>query len=555
MIDKIPLDIVLFTRDYLYPDPKSIASLREVDSEESFLSQEAKWSWRNFLSMSKKKHWKEIRRQVMIFALNKYESHKYFTKPDFRNYVNSLVLNPGNQVELKIGKHKNFTYSWSNEVLELNPIGCLNIEFLADQKCFPRLPYLHTLIISGDIEISHLQDLPSLITLQLTARTIVTELVIVDLPRLLTLRIDGDLSMNSFALFPLEQLTDYCSIRFDPAPLIPRWKSLATLEIYSFASEEKCIHLPKLPIPSLQSLIAYHFESIDVSGLSQLRKLKINCIEQVRGLSDIYASLERFCISTPHVTDPILDDLLTHSTNDKLKVDFATYTNDETEQPPFLIHQRINSLQLTNFIIPSVIITTTGDDQNKLPRYFEFVRLHFCPLLTDLSIFQHVQHLLLNHCKGVTDVFPVRNVPYLHFTQCDNIQNLSCLGSSHRLELQWMDCLKNEDLIHFGNVSSLLLQNCDQVTEIGKQLQNTRFLSIFDCKSMQEIQLEGKEFVKVTISGCSLLNRFQVLGKVYCLEIINCGKININSINDYVENEDSLTLKPWEENWLEPHDY
>jgi hypothetical protein len=118
-----------------------------------------------------------------------------------------------------------------------------------------------------------------------------------------------------------------------------------------------------------------------------------------------------------------------------------------------------------------------------------------------------------------------------------------------------MDCLKNEDVIHFGNVSSLILRDCDQVTEVGKQLQNTRFLRIFYCKEVQEVQLEGEEFVKVTIHGCSLLNRFQVLGKVYYLEIINCGKINMNSINDYVENENSITIKPWEENWLEPHDY
>jgi hypothetical protein len=111
-------------------------------------------------------------------------------------------------------------------------------------------------------------------------------------------------------------------------------------------------------------------------------------------------------------------------------------------------------------------------------------------------------------------------------------------------------------VIHFGNISFLTLGSCDQVTEVGKELYNTRFLSIFDCKSLQEIQLEGKEFVKVIDEGCSLLNRFHVLGKVYCLEISNCGKINMNSINDYVQNENSITIKPWEENWLqELHDY
>jgi hypothetical protein len=253
-------------------------------------------------------------------------------------------------------------------------------------------------VISGNIEITRFRDLPSLTTLQLTARTNVTKLVSVDLPRLVTLRIDGDLSMNSFALFPLEQLKDlYCSIRFDCS--IPRWKSLVTLGVYIFASDERFVHLPKLPIPSLQSLSVYHFGSVDVSGLSQLRTLGINSVEEVRGLSDIYASLERFNISTPHVMDPILHDLLAHSRNGKLKVDFTTYTNDETEQPPFLIPERIKSLQLTNFVTPSLI--TTVDDHNNPPdRHFEFVRLHFCPLLTDLSVFQYVRHRIksLHEC-------------------------------------------------------------------------------------------------------------------------------------------------------------
>jgi hypothetical protein len=188
-------------------------------------------------------------------------------------------VNPANQVELNIGKHKNYTYSWSNVVLELNPIGYLNISFLADQNLFPRLPYLHSLVISHNIEITRLQDLPSLATLSLTN---LTKLVSVDLPRLVTLRVNCDLLfINSFALFPLEQLTNLsCRIAFDPAPLIPRWKSLVTLEI-CLPSQARCAYLPKLPIPSLQSLSVYQCKSIDVSGLSQLRKLLIREVEEV----------------------------------------------------------------------------------------------------------------------------------------------------------------------------------------------------------------------------------------------------------------------------------
>jgi hypothetical protein len=71
VLHKIPLDIILFTREYLYPDWKSIDSCDGLTAEEKFLLEEAKWSWRNFLSMSKNKHWQEVRRHAMIFSLNR----------------------------------------------------------------------------------------------------------------------------------------------------------------------------------------------------------------------------------------------------------------------------------------------------------------------------------------------------------------------------------------------------------------------------------------------------------------------------------------------------
>jgi hypothetical protein len=199
-------------------------------------------------------------------------------------------------------------------------------------------------MISHDIEITHLDSLPSLTTLCFTN---LTKLVSVDLPRLVTLRINCELFfIDGFGLFPLEQLTDLsCRIDFDPAPLFPRWKSLVTLEICK-TSKGKCTHLPKLPIRSLQSLTVYYFDCIDVSGLSQLRKLVIRGVEEVRGLSDVYVSLKYFSISTFFqyfsipLINPILDDLLTHSTNDSLKVRFTGTTYDEKVQPPYLIHER-----------------------------------------------------------------------------------------------------------------------------------------------------------------------------------------------------------------------
>jgi hypothetical protein len=163
-LHELPLEIFLYIRDYLYPDDNNIIAVpeRRNDSfEEKFMTYEAKWSWRNFLSSCRNPNRQQIRKQTMIFSLNKYETRKFLTNSDFRSFVNRLVTFPAKQVALTVAPHTfSCYYSFSNKELELYPVASLCLTFFSEEKCLPRLPFLQTLIISGGIKIVRLMDLP-----------------------------------------------------------------------------------------------------------------------------------------------------------------------------------------------------------------------------------------------------------------------------------------------------------------------------------------------------------------------------------------------------------
>jgi hypothetical protein len=58
------------------------------DSIELTVRKEAKWSWKNFLSVSNIQQWKFIRQNAMIWCLNAYESKKYLEDDLFFKCLN-----------------------------------------------------------------------------------------------------------------------------------------------------------------------------------------------------------------------------------------------------------------------------------------------------------------------------------------------------------------------------------------------------------------------------------------------------------------------------------
>jgi hypothetical protein len=541
---ELPLEIFLYIRNYLYHVDNNILALADRNDdlfEEKFMTHEAKWSWRNFLSSSRNPNWQEIRKQIMIFSLNKYETRKYLTNADFRSCVNRLVAFPAKQVELSVASHTFSYYSFSNKTLELNPAVRIHLSFYSEEKCLPRCPFLQALIISGGIKITRLMDLPNLTALHLTGDSYVAGTVCIDLPQLSVLRIDCPVNDDTFSLFPLEQVKELsfaCHIHTDLSKFLPRWKTLNSLEVNnSLETETDVPILPKLPIPSLQSLSVSNFESIDVSGLFQLKKLKIEGVQQIHGLSDILPSLT-YCSLALWDVNPLLNDILTRS-KDTLRVSLRGSFH---KRAPFTVHSKIRSLQIDTNILSVREVPPT--------RYFDFVSL-CCPSFTDISMFRTVQHLVLDNCSNLTDIRSICHIPYLRIDYCPNIEDLSCLGSQHCLILSHMFNLKNSDIERFGNIHCLKLYKCSGITEV-QNLWNNRFVGISYCDGLQTILLEGNDYVKVAIESCLQLNQLQVLGKVYCLKLVDCGKVDTNYLEQY---RDKIAVKNWDEEWEEQYEH
>jgi hypothetical protein len=122
-IGQFPTEVILYIRDCLFsiPIPKS-----EGESDlDKFLVDEALWSWRNFLSVSKSANWKNLRKATMIWSLNKNKkkSLQYLRDSSFRNYIRERIVNP-RQVECS---QIDFTSFEKKETLNMNNLYYLSI--------------------------------------------------------------------------------------------------------------------------------------------------------------------------------------------------------------------------------------------------------------------------------------------------------------------------------------------------------------------------------------------------------------------------------------------
>jgi hypothetical protein len=564
-MNDLPLEIFLYTRDYLHPR-KSVEVLRKYDDfNERCIRQEAKWSWRNFLSMSTHEYWQVIRRHAIILSLNKYESRKYLLKESFRNSVNAIVADPSKQLELIVEASPSLPYSSMMEVLMASSVSGLFSSSIQFEKIpIPNIHSLQTLIISQGLpyQTNHEMSFPNLRVLHLGERNRPIHSNLGNFPHLSVLRIDCFVSVNCLNSFPLEQLEELAFVcnSSDFLPSLVRMKSLRTLEF------NKLLHpadfsLPKLPTPFLQSLTVWQIRSIDVSGLTNMKRLKIGNVKQINGLSDIYPTLRYFNItddahSLYETVDtmenmgisvdsievnelcPLLNSVL-YESHKALKVD-VNLTSFESffSRPSLSIHPKINSFQI-KMGLPFI---STGDyeDEKSPERYFQKVRLDSVTL-RNISMFKNVHQLILRHCYNLEDISAVRNIPYLTIDRCQNINDFSYLGSQRCLALENINNMKNQDLDHLGNVRFLRIVCCDGLSEI-KTLSKNLYLYLIGSNFLQNIHLTGTDYHAVYISLCSQLKHLEISGKVYCCEVTNCALLDLKELEQYSGN---VTNKHW----------
>jgi hypothetical protein len=148
------------------------------NSIELEMLREAKWSWQNFLSVGNSVAWKIIRKTVMIWSLNSYESKKYLEDESFFSYINSRTANLHQQLRSRTANlHQQLRlclrgpsslYTLVVERLSFLHVGEINI-FNYTGDIFPSSRSLHTLQLRGCDKLTTLGDYENLEVLEMNS--------------------------------------------------------------------------------------------------------------------------------------------------------------------------------------------------------------------------------------------------------------------------------------------------------------------------------------------------------------------------------------------------
>ena len=83
-----------------------------------------------------------------------------------------------------------------------------------------------------------------------------------------------------------------------------------------------------------------------------------------------------------------------------------------------------------------------------------YINLSCCQNITDVSALGNVHTLVLRYCDNITDV-KAKNIHTLDLSNCRKITDVSALGNVHTLDLR--DCKNITDVSMLGNVHNLIL--------------------------------------------------------------------------------------------------
>jgi hypothetical protein len=140
-INDLPIELFRLIRDFLLTLPNE--SERQMNLEpavfEKFRKIESYWSWRNFLSVSN--DWMSLRKQLMIWSLNKYKSYDYTINEPLRLWILSRMYDPARQLHCTLSRGDH--YHWMHYATyspSAIPIGILQLEDFRARE-FPSPPW------------------------------------------------------------------------------------------------------------------------------------------------------------------------------------------------------------------------------------------------------------------------------------------------------------------------------------------------------------------------------------------------------------------------------
>jgi hypothetical protein len=536
---RLPIEVILEIRGFLCPNEPRFTTL--AFSYDDFILKENCWSWRNFLSVSNREEWRSLRKDAMIWSLNKFESKKYIDDDSFRPSMDNRVTGSKQKIQLFLPNVDEYSLTQLKSSLDTSYIGFISIlnYKLAE---FPSCRSVEILILHSLREIKKLGSYENLKMLELRGWSTLES--IGDMRKL------SFLSLNSLksCLFPLEQLLSFQLLN-DQGEFEQQRNRFLLLEDLQL-SNGNSFSLPAhgIALKNLKSLSLTEYETANFSGLRHLKSLTLLKVTTLLGAEEIFPQLTKLQGDSYFLREgiekfPQLNEFVDHSVSADLPVEqfkqcwkipvvhvSVLGDNIRTLMEDCVVGEKVRSLQIRNVNFRSFQGVQPG-------RYFDEFRLSSCVSLQDVSMFRNTQKVYLFQCSSITDISSLRDVPYLGVMRCQNIKDYSCLGSQHYLEIGYASYLTDDNINSFGSIRCLKIYNCPRIATINR-LAHNRFLEIGFCGSLSSVVFTGFDYVKVSLTYCPKLASVSIPGWVYSLNVHSCApSLNQNSLANYSDLE------------------
>jgi hypothetical protein len=544
----LPTEVVLEIRNFLYPKDHKFRKWL-IDYNE-FIPKENCWSWRNFLSVSNREEWRAVRRDAMIWSLNKHETKKYMEDAEFRAIINLRVDGTKQKIQLVIPDFSScYSFTQLKTSIDTDCIGVISITRYQFSE-FPSCRCVQTLTLKCVANLKKLGSYANLEVLELFGSSTLES--IGKMEKLVCLSLDD---IGSSCLFPLEQLISFQSLYDDKSfvTVQHRFLALQNLQLqnshlndgnsFPFASHG-------LGLKRLKSLSLRKYKNPNISGLENLTSLSIESVHTLLGKEEILPTLTKLKGNSYFLKDgleyfPQLNEFHDENAPNNLTIDQLNQclqlpimrigiSNGPLRFPKsdLILGEQLRTFQISGLHCRSFQGINRG-------RYFDEVRLCGNGSLMDVSMFRNTRKVCIWGCSSITRIVALRNVPYLLIGMCDNIRDYSCLGSQHYLEVGYTSHLLDEHLNNFGKVRCLKIANCSRITRVD-QLAHNLFINISDCDSLSEAAFYGFDYIAVKVTGCTKLTSVSVHGRIYSFHsnarraawnLENCTHVDVPNVN------------------------
>jgi hypothetical protein len=532
-IMRLPVDLLILIRGYLHH--LVLSSFVENDDIEHFQLHEGRRSWRNFLSVSNCQSWKALRRETMIWTLNPFESANYLKGGSFKMYINERMLIPAQQLYLNLKRKHSKSFVKSSSSVTVDWLSNCNLMSLSvDSLHMNELPsnnWLKVLNIYNCERLTRLGDYPHLEHLQIRVcnrLSVIGEMINLEELKLYEF---GKVALASFPLNNLTNLniTDSLVELIEALPRFHKLKEL-TIENGNFGNR-RGRSLPRLPLPQLRSLTLETFNSVDLTGLVNLKYLNLQDVRvavEVIDKENIYPQLQSFMYQQKPMnvnleTLSTFSNALLFANLRELSIsltDDSTDCNVSSVPEIFPVPGQLQCLALkaSNYDL------TRDSIWKKRTLY-----LAGCAL-NNVCCLSNVQSVSLVKCHQITDISPLASVPYLHLEKLSEVRDFSCFEIQRFLSIISCKGLKNPQLVNFGKIFELHLSDCPNITKLKNWKENrNKVLIVAYCEALTEIELKGEDYLKVTICLCNRLSKLNIEGQIYSLHLSNYRDVTITN--------------------------